>query len=149
MIYMKKSGFTIIELLVVIAVIAVIVSISLGLFGSPRAKSRDARREADMQEIHNALNLYINDRGAYPNCPLTQLNGSDDCLTADLKAAGSIQTVPKDPQNTGSCAGLPDSPSASSYVYCYEAVNNGTAFVLYYHLEADSVQPAGWHSVTP
>jgi len=146
---MKKNGFTIIELLVVIAVISIIVSISIGMFGTPRAKSRDARRLADMQEIRNALNLYVNDHMTYPNCPLTQLNGADDCLSTDLKTAGSIQAVPKDPQNSGSCAGLPDSPSASSYVYCYEAFNNATSFVLYYHLEVDSINPAGWHSVTP
>lgn len=62
----KRVGFTLIELLVVIAIIGVLASVVLASVNTARAKSRDARRRADLSQLRLALELYYNDNGAYP-----------------------------------------------------------------------------------
>jgi type II secretion system protein G len=62
----NKHGFTLIELLVVIAIIGLLASIVLVSLNSSRIKARDARRNADLRQIRNALELYMQDNNAYP-----------------------------------------------------------------------------------
>lgn len=66
MIHTKKQGFTLIELLVVIAIIGVLASVVLASVNTARAKSRDARRIADLKQIQLALELYYDTFGQYP-----------------------------------------------------------------------------------
>ncbi|MEK9175123.1 MAG: type II secretion system protein [Patescibacteria group bacterium] len=149
---MEKKGFTIIELLVVIAIIAILVSISLVLFGGPRAKSRDARREADMTQIRNALGLYASNNGTYPICDTTTtINGTTDCLSDKLINAKAISAVPTDPMQSGSCgAGWPpDTLPLSNHVYCYRTTPDGTAYAIYYNRETSDNKPVGWNFITP
>lgn len=137
-------GFTIIELIVVVAIIGMIASVVLVSFSEPRANSRDARREADMKEIRNGLNLYINDFGTYPLCSLEAINGTADCLSVALRDAGAMSAVPKDPKNIGDC-----DASAQSFVYCYESNDTGTSYALHYHLETNMTSSQGWHIINP
>ncbi len=62
----KKAGFTLIELLVVIAIIGVLSTLAIVALGNLRAKSRDAKRVADIKQISTALELYYDDQGYYP-----------------------------------------------------------------------------------
>lgn len=62
----KTKGFTLIELLVVVAIISLLSSIVLSSLNSARAKARDARRLSDLHQIRNALELYFDDKGSYP-----------------------------------------------------------------------------------
>mgnify|MGYP001024830460 CR=1 FL=1 len=62
----EQKGFTLIELLVVIAIIGLLASVVLLSLNSARAKSRDAKRLADVRQIASAMELYFNDSGAYP-----------------------------------------------------------------------------------
>ena len=62
----NEKGFTLIELLVVIAIIGLLASVVLLALNSARAKSRDAKRLADVRQIASALELYFNDKSAYP-----------------------------------------------------------------------------------
>ncbi len=57
-IFNADRGFTLIELLVVIAIIGILSSVVLASLNSARAKSRDARRIADLKQIATALELY-------------------------------------------------------------------------------------------
>lgn len=66
---MKKiisKGFTLIELLVVVAIIAIIASLLIVSISASRAKSRDARRIADLSSIQLALETYRDGKGFYP-----------------------------------------------------------------------------------
>ncbi len=53
----KHRGFTLIELLVVIAIIGLLASIVVVSLGPSRAKSRDARRVADLRQINIAMEM--------------------------------------------------------------------------------------------
>ncbi len=62
----NKAGFTLIELLVVIAIIGLLASVVLLALNSARAKSRDAKRLADIRQLASAFELYFNDVNGYP-----------------------------------------------------------------------------------
>lgn len=62
----KQQGFTLIELLVVIAIIGLLASVVLLALNSARAKSRDAKRVADVRQIQSGLELFFNDCSSYP-----------------------------------------------------------------------------------
>ena len=82
----NKKGFTLIELLVVIAIIGILASVVLASLNSARAKSRDARRIADVKQLQLALELYADaNNQAYPadiNDLLTGCSGGTKCIAA-------------------------------------------------------------------
>ena len=141
-----KKGFTIIELLVVSALIALLASIVFTSITGTRTRSRDSRRETDIKEIQNAINLYAVNSRAFPVCATeTIINGSTDCLSVQLLAAGAMSQVPLDP--LGKASGTCGDPV--SYVYCF--VSDGTTYTLRHHLETNSIKgkAAEWQSVGP
>ncbi len=101
----KNFGFTLIELLVVIAIIGFISVLAVAAMSTVRAKSRDAKRLADIKQIQAALNLYYNDRRMYPT--LTAYLGRDTtrkCLTTSSAGFTTLgcpnafmAVIPKDP----------------------------------------------------
>lgn len=62
-----SRGFTLIELLVVVVIIGILASISVTTFFDYQRKARNAKREADISQIHKALILYDKLFGGIPS----------------------------------------------------------------------------------
>lgn len=134
----KKSGFTLIELLVVLAIIAILASITIMGLGDSRSQSNDAKRQADLRLVANAVELFKNKYGHYPSgCngsttshTVTEWSGEEgtgfDCGPGNGNeyivnlAPEFIPSLPRDPR-----AGEGD-PAGSGYVYTTN--NSGTVF---------------------
>jgi len=152
---LRGRGFTIVELLIVIAIIALLVSLSTVLYSDSKRKSRDSRREEDMKEIQNALNLYVVNKHTYPICgsmvdiinpennTFVKIDGGTDCLSQALVSDRLFPRTPMDPLggSVGSCGSLADN------VYCY--ASDGFRYYLRYSLETDSIlgKSIGWQTV--
>ncbi|HAS85111.1 MAG TPA: hypothetical protein DCS23_03540 [Candidatus Yonathbacteria bacterium] len=105
----SRSGFTLIELLVVIAIVGVLSGIVLQSLQSARYKSQNATRLSDINQIDNALQLYL----TKTNASLPSTAGSWRCVglttgtcwiagylpatTLNTALAGNISKIPKDP----------------------------------------------------
>jgi type II secretion system protein G len=63
----RNSSFTLIELLIVIAIIGILAALIIISLTGIMAKTRDARRVADMHELQEAIEYYYLDHGAYPS----------------------------------------------------------------------------------
>lgn len=108
---LRKSGFTLIELLVVVAIIGLLASVVLATLNNARAKSRDARRIADLNEIRKALELFYNDYESYPTLDISgswldiynrlrgclQSTNNADCNMAIPNGVSYMSSVPQDP----------------------------------------------------
>ena len=140
--YHTQRGFTLIELLVVIAIIGMLSSIVLASLNGARAKSRDARRIADMKQIDIALELYYDTNRTYPNpgwgwrsqCPGWGSYAIDQVIPG--LSPTFMATFVSDPGMI-----------APSNLNCYLYLSNGTDFkFLDYNLSSDS-NPAGFPSM--
>ena len=121
-----KKAFTLIELLVVIAIIGLLATLSVIALNNARAKSRDAKRVADIKQIQTALELYFNDAQRYPTGITT---------TASI-AYGSttyMQIIPSSP--TPNVATTITGCGGTGYTYGVDA--NGSSYTLNYCLEGD------------
>ncbi len=119
----NKQGFTLIELLVVIAIIGLLSTLSIVALNQARARSRDARRVADVKQIQTALEMYYNDNFTYP----TTASGSI-ATTVNGVLTTYMDIVPKSPLPAdGSC------PTAAFYTY---ANASSSTYTLQYCLGA-------------
>ncbi len=138
----NKQGFTLIELLVVIAIIGLLSTLSIVALNQARARSRDARRLADVKQIQTALEMYYNDNYSYPADALV--------ASGSIKFASStyMDIVPKNPQPADG------STCSNSTFYTYHIQNfNGvsnSSYTLNYCLGAKTGGiTAGQNTATP
>lgn len=113
---MNKKAFTLIELLVIIVILGSLAALLSGNFVNSLKKGRDAKRKADINQIQKSLEMYYEDKRAYP----TELIFGTlfrDSATQKIY----MQKVPNDP--------LPNKD------YGYEADSSGLYYRLYACLE--------------
>ena len=107
----KLTGFTLIELLVVIAIIGLLSTIVLVSLNNARNKANNAKRKADLRQIHQALDMYKVDHGYYPgdgpcndhsNCAADTGWRTDSYIWRYLVTNDKLLgRLPKDPVNNG------------------------------------------------
>ena len=138
-------GFTLIELLVVIAIIGILAALVTASISDSRAKSRDAARLSQLNELETALELYYLDHDQYPvvfAVPLTDLEGE--------LSPTYIRAIPDDPLYTGTLCQL----SSDGGNYCYNS-NTGQGYTLLAaHEGSDSYckvtnNDPGWNGTFP
>lgn len=112
-----QAGFTMIELLVVTTIIILLSTIGLVSYRSAGLNARDAKRQADLQMVRQALVLYRTETGVYPE-------GSIDGNLAieEIRDYLGTETV-EDPKND------------ETYYYTY--TSDGSTFTLSTTLEKD------------
>jgi len=139
----KKQGFTLVELLVVIAIIGLLSTLSIVALNSARARSRDARRVADVKQIQTALEMYFNDAASYP---AAVASGTSIAYDTGIGTTTYMQVVPTPPTPDDGCTG--------SVEYSYTQTGSGASYTLEYCLGADTsgisaalntATPAGIH----
>ena len=133
----NKQGFTLIELLVVIAIIGLLSTLSIVALNSARARSRDARRVADIRQIQTALEMYYNASNQYP----AALSGTSSIATGGVvfMAAMPLAPTPLD----GTCA-------SADNTYTYTATSSSASYTLKYCLGATTGGiPAGVNIASP
>jgi len=141
----NKQGFTLIELLVVIAIIGLLSTLSIVALNQARARSRDARRIADIKQIQTALEMYYNDNGKYP--PNNEVAAGAKIATGSpLVIYMDIVPKPPIPADHENCTGTIE------YTYGATAaggVNNGT-YTLRYCLGSNTGGiPNGLNTASP
>ncbi len=132
----SSRGFTLVELLVVIAIIGLLSATVSFAITTVRARARDARRTANIDQLMKALDLYNNQSGNYPVSATTICIDGTDPVSTVLKAANIIGENMKDPLFTD-----------SSQCYRYATDATGTTYSLRYFLETGSVGDPGYHTV--
>ncbi len=140
MIRCKNKGFTLLEILIVIAIMSLLFMAIVIRIGGAKAKSRDAQRVTDMNNIATALALYNNEHHQHPIYDGTNgypngitITGSD-LFSNDLMTAGLINQVPIDPLNQDAAADC--NPRGGHYYYYY---SDGSTYILEYCLETRNI----------
>lgn len=124
-----RSGFTLLELLVVIILLGVLAALISGNFLSSLKKGRDARRKSDLESIQKSLEMYYEDKKAYPldSGPSGLVLNTSTQITDSVSGKVYMYQVPKDPT------------SSYYYVYTYHASDdvsgNGEGYELFSTLE--------------
>jgi len=73
---MKRQAFTLIELLVVVAIIAILAAILIPTLSRANALANATRCRGNLQQLGQALRLYVSDYGGY--MPIGQQGGTQD-----------------------------------------------------------------------
>ena len=114
-----SKGFTLIEMLIVMAMIGVLLAIATVSYRTTRIRAQNARREADIQQVRTALEIYRSDNAAYPI----------DAESGDMKNISGmtlfLTNSVVDPVNSGSyvytygCSAPTCTTAGREYTICY------------------------------
>lgn len=118
---MKKQGFTLIEILVVATIISMLAAGGFVSYSTFTKKARDARRQADLEQIRGALEQYRSTISSYP------LKIASGQALSDVNGNVYMSKVPSDPTSK----------------YTYNFTNSATTYELCTYLEGNSNSPGG------
>jgi general secretion pathway protein G len=150
----RGGGFTLIELLVVIAIIGLLASVVLVALNNTRAKSRDAKRVADINQMAKAFELYYNEYSTYPTVTAA------GTMASVITSTGKVPIVPKflsklpnaPAPNDGTCSSASIAGANEYYMYANVAGAQyvTSTYAITFCLGAKTGQlPAGPHTLTP
>lgn len=128
----KQLGFTLVELLIAVAIIGLLAAMVSFSVPYARARARDAKRVADIDQFMKALDLYVNQTGAYPLAvtPVC-LDGTDEISDA-LISESLINTAVKEPLYTD-----------PSRCFSYSTDAAGESYAIDFYLETQAVGNQG------
>lgn len=89
----KSRGFTLIELLVVIAIIAILAAILFPVFARAKESSKRTRCMSNLRTIHQALQMYADDRDGY--IPIVQEWSTPGDFTKQKYGFGALYAYTK------------------------------------------------------
>ena len=123
----KTAGFTLIELLVVIAIIGLLASIVLVTLSNARARARDAKRVADLNQLLKGFELFISTNNSYPTATTSgQLSGQNLGLVPTYISTMPATVLPKD----GSCAAGPGPGTNDYWFYANNNANQASTYAI-------------------
>ena len=121
-----SKGFTLIEIMIVIAILGILAALITGNFLTSLKKGRDAKRKGDLEQTQRALEMYYEDKKAYPIFDIFANPNYSLCETKIAASCGSEKVYMQK---------LPDDPiSGRSYEYIYPS-GNGSDYKLFACLE--------------
>lgn len=82
----QNFGYTIIEVLVVISIVGFLVSAAMYTLSYTRAKARDVKRVADIEQIRKAIEIFKNENGRYPG--MTSAGAKTDGMNDEGECVG-------------------------------------------------------------
>ena len=142
---MNKKGFTLIELLVVVAIIGLLATLSIVALNSARARSRDAKRVADIKQVQTALELYYNDFGSYPAANAVSFIAGNVGITSTTTGTTTVYMKLNPVAPTPS-----DGTCLTANTYTYSTVDALKTYTISYCLGAATGGiPAGQNTSTP
>jgi len=107
----RSSGYTLIELLVNLAIIGILTAISISTYMSYREKAKTARVQAELKNLHFAIEALANDTERWPGANTIGVTANQEIWDLTTSEAGLLsatnaftnwmgpylQSIPQDP----------------------------------------------------